>query len=543
MEKDVPEVKQDIPVMARFLSDELSDWDRKKMEKEHPKKKKPLPRFLKVLLLLSLMAAFSVAAIYGLGILNSKNVPGDSLPDATEPSDSKDIVSDNELKAEGTVVILDIDLQKKMLRLRDPESGEEYVLKLGDSTIYEDRYGNPMVAKQLRVGDVVDILVSVHSSLLKSVKENNSEDYFSLSDITDYDISVKKGIFSYNDSNYKLLKGTVVMTEGELSSYRDIKDGDVLSITGRGKSIYTINRTGGNGYVRITGAESFAGGWIELGNVIRPIEDGMVLTLPAGSYTMSVTYNHYGGSKQVTVERGKEARVDVSDLKGDLLKTGVITFSFEPVDANPAVYIDGKLIVKENPLELDYGVHTLDIKAEGYTDIHKYLKVGKPMANLAIVLEEEEKDTPSANSSDRNTGKKKDSDSGKNGDSKPIPTEALPEIFKTTDQKKDGDSSTEGKSESNGENNNENTDGEKDDTETVTTDVSQLFIDGPEGAEVYYDGAYKGIAPCHFKKNGGTHVITLMKNGCETKSYTLSLSTGTENESYSFNELIEENDA
>ena len=77
----------------------------------------------------------------------------------------------------------------------------------------------------------------------------------------------------------------------------------------------------------------------------------------------------------------------------------------------------------------------------------------------------------------------------------------------------------------------------------MTTDVSQLYIDGPEGAEVYYDGAYKGVAPCHFKKNGGTHVITLMKNGYETKSYTLNLSSGTENESYSFNELIEENDA
>ncbi len=539
MEKSVPEVKQDVPVMARFLSDELTDRDRRKMEKVHPKRKKPLPRFLKVILLISLMAAFSAAALAGLSFINSKKSPdaGDAV--ATDASGEKEIVSDNELKAEGTVVILDIDLQKKALKLRDPESGEEYALKLGDSTVYEDRYGNPMVAKQLKVGNIVDILVSVHSSILQSVKQNASEDFFSFSDITDYDISVKKGIFSYDNSNYRLLKGTVVMTEGALSSYRDIKDGDVLSIAGKGRSIYTINRTGGNGFVRITGAESFAGGWIEIGNVIRPIEDGMVLTLPAGSYDMSVTYNHFGGSKAVNVERGKETRVDVSDLKGDLLKTGVITFSFEPVDANPAVYIDGKLVVKENPLELDYGVHTLDIKAEGYVDIHKYLKVGKPMANLAIVLEEEDKDTPSANSSDKNTGKKKESDSKKDDESKPIPTEALPEIFKNTDQKRDGDASTEG----NSENNNENADGAKDDTETVTTDVSQLFIDGPEGAEVYYDGAYKGIAPCHFKKNGGTHVITLMKNGCETKSYTLSLSSGTENESYSFNELIEENDA
>ena len=126
------------------------------------------------------------------------------------------------------------------------------------------------------------------------------------------------------------------------------------------------------------------------------------------------------------------------------------------------------------------------------------------------------------NSSDKkDTAKKSD----------PIPKDALPETFKTT-----GSSSSNPDAEKTEEK--ENT--EPDDTETVTTDVGQLYIDGPEGTEVYYDGAYKGIAPCHFTKNGGTHVITLIKDGYETKSYTLNLSSGTENESYSFNELVEE---
>ncbi len=71
----------------------------------------------------------------------------------------------------------------------------------------------------------------------------------------------------------------------------------------------------------------------------------------------------------------------------------------------------------------------------------------------------------------------------------------------------------------------------------MTTTSPQLYIDGPLGVEVYFDGSYKGIAPCHFAKSSGTHVVTLMQNGRLTKSYTLSLSADNSDETYSFNEL------
>ncbi len=538
--------------MARFLSDDLTDRDWKKMESARVKKKKPLPGVLKLLLLISLMAAFSVAAFMFLGqqakngSQTDKTDTGSGAEEAVEGQNSA-APSDEEMKARGTVVILKVDKKNSRLRVRDPETDEEYELNMAGNTIYEDNAGNPMVADQLRAGDIVDILVSVHSSDLSYVKENKDSDIFEFRDITDYDISLNKGVFSYDGSNYKILPGTLVIAGDEISSFKEIKEGDVLTIAGKGRNLYTVQETGGNGYVRVTGAESFKGGWIELGNVIRPIDDEMLITVPEGSYDLVVTYMHYGGTKSVNVMRGRETRVDVSDLKGDLLKTGMITFAFDPVNASPAVYIDGKMIIKENPLELDYGVHTLEVKADGYVDIHKYLKVGEPMANLTIVLEKEkEKDTPSANSSEKNSGKKSDGDKdsgdkkGNGKKSDPIPSETLPEVFKTdkTDSNTTGSSSEKSGTENNAENGG-NT-GNDNINETVTTDVSQLYIDGPEGAEVYYDGAYKGIAPCHFTKNGGTHVITLMKNGCETRSYTISLSSGRENESYTFNELEEE---
>ena len=536
----MPEVKQDIPVMARFLSDDLTDKDWKKMENSRVRKKKPLPKALKLLLLISLIAAFSVAALLVLGHFYKKGGTEKDPEAAEETAPAEAVVSENDLKARGTVIVLEVDRAGNEIRFCDPESGEEYVLNTIGSTVYEDAAGNPMVMEQLEPGDIADILVSVHSSDLSYVKINKDSDLFEFRDITGYDMNLNKGVFTYEDRNYRILPGTIVMAGDSLSSFKEIKKGDVLTIAGKGKDLYTVKETGGNGYVRVTGAESFKGGWIELGNVIRPIDDEMLFTIPEGSYTMSVTYMHYGGTKPVTVTRGKETKVDVSDLKGDLLKTGVITFAFEPLEANPAVYVDGKMIVKESPLELDYGVHTLEVKAEGYVSIRKYLKVGQPMANLTIVLEKEKEDTPSVNRADKD----KDKDSEK---SDPIPSETLKETFRTDKTDKDSSSGkASSEKDSSGKAGDDKTgeeEKEEEEPETVTTDVNQLYIDGPEGAEVYFDGAYKGIAPCHFTKDGGTHVITLMKNGHETKSYTLNLSTGKENESYTFNELIEEHDA
>ena len=74
-------------------------------------------------------------------------------------------------------------------------------------------------------------------------------------------------------------------------------------------------------------------------------------------------------------------------------------------------------------------------------------------------------------------------------------------------------------------------------TETATV-RAKLYIDGPDEAEVYFDGSYKGIVPCAFIKVAGTHVITLRQDGHKTKHYTITLSAD-EDETYSFAELEE----
>ena len=67
-----------------------------------------------------------------------------------------------------------------------------------------------------------------------------------------------------------------------------------------------------------------------------------------------------------------------------------------------------------------------------------------------------------------------------------------------------------------------------------------MTIDAPDDVEVYVDGSYVGITPISFAKSEGIHVITLRKNGYETKSYTINIENASTNESMSFSELIKE---
>ena len=81
---------------------------------------------------------------------------------------------------------------------------------------------------------------------------------------------------------------------------------------------------------------------------------------------------------------------------------------------------------------------------------------------------------------------------------------------------------------------------EKEEEDTI--DISsyyKVYIDTPEGVEVYLDGNYIGISPVSFAKKPGTHTITLRKNGYVTRSYTIEIDKEEKDVTYSFADLLE----
>lgn len=67
-----------------------------------------------------------------------------------------------------------------------------------------------------------------------------------------------------------------------------------------------------------------------------------------------------------------------------------------------------------------------------------------------------------------------------------------------------------------------------------------MYIDAPTGAELYLDGSYVGVVPTNFAKKAGTYVISLRKEGYQTRSYTLQIDDAKKDVSYSFSDLTAE---
>lgn len=396
-------------------------------------------------------------------------------PNSYDSADTALLVSKN--KEENTVTFLNLDL------------GRQYTLTVEGTTTLYDKYGGAVSLDQIQEGDIVDI------TFLKSKKRLNSMQLSAKSwvyeNIDHYEIDTVRQNITIGSDIFKLSKDTLYLSEGRLVESMDLNASDVITVKGLDSQVLSINIEKGHGYLRLTNDENFIGGWIEIGqSQIQQITEDMLLTVPEGSYQILISHNGGGGTKEVIINRNEEVTLDIGDLEVAQEQYGTVVFSLSP--SNLTLYIDGTQADPSGPVTLEYGIHQIIAKADGYKSITSYLKVGQPSAGIDIILDAIESSTEES----------KETESTKNTES----------------------TSTEsGSSETN--------------SDTVTS-YYKVYIDAPEGAEVYLDGNYVGISPCNFRKAAGTHIITLRKSGYETRSYTVQVDAEEKDISYSFADLV-----
>ena len=111
----------------------------------------------------------------------------------------------------------------------------------------------------------------------------------------------------------------------------------------------------------------------------------MQLEVPEGTYELTVAGNGYGGSTEVAVTRDEQTSVDVDSIKGEDPKYCTLTFAVDVAGA--LMYIDGSQVDYTQPLQLQYGIHSIQITADGYDTWSKRLYVNSPEAQIEIALE------------------------------------------------------------------------------------------------------------------------------------------------------------
>lgn len=382
-------------------------------------------------------------------------------PDSYDSADTAVCVSKDE--KEGTMTFLNLEL------------GKRYTLSLDGTTCFYDRYGEGISSDQVEAGDVVDI------RFLKSKKHLTmltlSPAAWKYENVEKYELNSVRGEVSIGSDIYKLTSDTQYFSGDRSVGSMDLNPADILSFQGIDSQVLSVRVEKGHGYLRLVNDENFIGGWIEIGQTqIRKITEDMLLSVPEGSYQVSISNKGGGGTKSVVIVRNEETALDIGDLEIPEPQYGMVFFSLSPSSAE--LYIDGEKTDASVAVSLTYGLHQLIARADGYSSVTQYIRVAQESAGINVVL-----------------------DTAEDG----------------TDE--DGDA-------------------ESGDSSEAVTDYYKVYVDSPENAEVYLDGNYMGIAPCSFRKTAGTHVITLRRTGYETRSYTVEIDDEDKDISYSFAALL-----
>lgn len=375
-------------------------------------------------------------------------------------------------------VVQQINEKKHTITFYNMVMGKSYTLTYDSSTGIKDRFDQELVAMQLQPGEICMVSFIKETKQAKNIwidktitKEEN---------LTQFEINRTALWVDAGDTRYAISDKAVVIKNGEAMSLRDINEADTITAYMEDRTIYSFVITNEHGYVRLEGAESFVGGFVEFTQfIIKQVAEDMLIVLPSGTYDMQIAKDELSGTKHVEVLPGEETVVDVSDLVTENeQKMGNIIFTITPSDAK--LQLDGNDTDYSKPVSLPYGVHQMVVSKEGYQTITEYIKVGQASANINVEMEKSKSDE------------------------------------------------TEKKQESSVSNNS---------TATSIKDGYQVYIDAPSGAELYVDGKYAGLIPTSFEKKQGACIVSVRKNGCVTRSYSLDIDDSKKDLHYSFSEL------
>ena len=459
---------------------------------------------------------------------NSSNVPLSEDNPAPQQA-SKFIYSD-------TCTVVSVNKKEQSFTFQNLETGLRYTLAYDNLTFFTDRHDGSITGSQVTAGQICNISFYREEKLLKSLEI--TPDYFAYNNVEGFRFYNSATRMEYLGDKYELDDNIVVCSGNQNISVLEISDTDILTIHGNGHTIFSITVDKGHGYLSLDNDAYFIDGFIEIEKDIRKITEDMMLTVPEGKYNVRISKDGTSAVKEVTVGRNQEATIDLSDV--EIKKNyGDITFAIEPASA--LLYIDGEKIADiTKPVKMEYGIHELIIRADGYETLSRYLSVGSKDAEIQIKLTKLPDDSNDSNSSDNNDNNQNNNEnnnSNNDNNNNNSDNNNNNDNGNNNDNNNSNNNDNNDNTDNNDDNNDNNTDNNDNNNENQTG--AKVYIDAPEGVEVYLDGDYIGTVPLGFDKKIGTIVITLKKEGCQTRSYTITFEEATTDIRYSFSKLLE----
>ena len=252
-----------------------------------------------------------------------------------------------------------------------------------DGTIFKDRHGSLISAASMVPGKVVTLTLRDKDLILEEVEQ--SADAWEMDDIGKFSYNEEDKIFTIGDTKYSYDEELQVFSGDTAIELSAVTGQDTLRIQGIDRKVLSVSVTTGHGVIQLVNTQALEGGWLSLNHKnYYKITENMQLEVPEGTYELTVAGNGYGGSTEVAVTRNEQISVDVDSIKGEDPKYCTLTFAVDVAGA--LMYIDGSQVDYTQPLQLQYGIHSIQITADGYDTWSKRLYVNSPEAQIEIAL-------------------------------------------------------------------------------------------------------------------------------------------------------------
>lgn len=252
-----------------------------------------------------------------------------------------------------------------------------------DGTIFKDRHGSLISAASMVPGKVVTLTLRDKDLILEKVEQ--SADAWEMDDIGKFSYNEEDKIFTIGDTKYSYNEELQVFSGDAAIELSAVTGQDTLRIQGIDRKVLSVSVTTGHGVIQLVNTQALEGGWLSLNHKnYYKITENMQLEVPEGTYELTVAGNGYGGSTEVAVTRNEQTSVDVDSIKGEDPKYCTLTFAVDVAGA--LMYIDGSQVDYTQPLQLQYGIHSIQITADGYDTWSKRLYVNSPEAQIEIAL-------------------------------------------------------------------------------------------------------------------------------------------------------------
>ena len=342
---------------------------------------------------------------------------------------------------------------------------------------------NQLAISEIEPGEVFDVYTSEDGRRIVKLQETSG---VSLIEDTTVRLHQEKNYLTIQDMNYSYTERLPVFSNGKLIQPMEITAEDKITFRGTKGQAYSIIVTRGHGYIQPKNYADFLGGIVTVrGEMILPVSKNMLLTVPEGLQLFTMNNGDLTSEASVEVKRGQVTEVNMAQFRNQVPDTARVRCKISPEGAE--LYVNGILKDSSKPISLKYGNHSIKVELEGYNNYTGVIHVQDPNLTIKIDLAEEKAEV-------------EEEDSSSSVSEKDTPAASS--------------------------------------TPAATYDKEhKITVSAPNGAAVYIDGTYKGVAPCSFTKIIGNVTITLAKEGYETKSYSIQLSDDSQDVTWSFPDL------